>query len=42
MMVMSIPSFLYRLPIGHRHGDAVPEWVVERTPGMSPGKEQVF
>ena len=33
--------FFYRLPIDHRHGDAAPEWVGERTPGMSPDKEQV-
>ena len=37
-MVMSVPSFFYRLPVDHRHGDAAPEWVGARTPGMSPGK----
>ena len=33
--------FFYRLAVDHKHGDAAPEWVGERTPGMSPGKEQV-
>ena len=33
--------FCDRLPADNIHGDAAPEWAGERTPGMSPGKEQV-
>ena len=32
--------FFDGLPVDYRHGNAAPEWVRERTPGMSPGKEQ--
>ena len=33
--------FFDRLPAHNRHGDAAPKWAGERSPGMSPCKEQV-
>ena len=40
-MVMSVPSFFYRLQAYHRHGDAAPKRVGAGETGMSPSEKQI-
>ena len=40
-MVMSVPSFFYRLQTYYRHGDAAPKRVGAGETGMSPSEKQI-